>query len=257
MSNPRIVPLLFVGLLAPALLLGAPPQAFEFKQASVKVGDGWIVRMSTRVEQDPDALAPEAGLQTPDDEKSADYVETATGYRCRVLSSNDQGEVQLETRFAKQTVVVVTDDETSKDTAPARTITEWGQPEVLVAPTEVGPCSLLERKSVRLGERWTTEGTLVIGGVAPVKLRVVYTVEGVVEKNGESLLRITTSGKGSTPAEGGATISVETQGVLLVNPECVDRPRKVAMVYRFKVTGGQGPDVATRTTIRLESKKTS
>jgi hypothetical protein len=257
MSNARVVPLLFVSLLAPAVLLGAPPQAFEFKQAEVKVGDGWIVRMSTRVEQDPAALAPAKGLGTPSEGQSGDSVETATSYRCRVLDRNDQGEVQLETRFAKQTVVMVTDDETNTETAPARTITEWGQPSALIAPTEVGPCSLLDRKTVRLGERWTAEGTLLVGGVAPVKLRIIYSVEGVVERNGERLLRITTRGKGSTPAEGGATVAVETKGVILVNPECVDRPRKVAMVYRFKISGGQGPDVATRTTVRLESKKTS
>jgi hypothetical protein len=108
-----------------------------------------------------------------------------------------------------------------------------------------------------VGERWTTTGTLVAGGVAPVTLEIVYAVEDVVERNGERLLRITSRGQGATPAADGATISVETQGVIFINPSCVDRPRKVALTYRFKISGGKGPDVATRTTVRLESKKTS
>ncbi len=237
-----------MGLLSgPALLVGAPPQAFELKRAPVEVGDGWSVRMSTRVEQDPVALGKEAS----DD----DYVETSAAYRCRILDRNPKGEVQLETRFGQQTVDMLTDGEKTSESTPAKTLVEWGQAEELIAPTEVGPCSLLDRETVKVGDRWTTEGTLVVGGVAPVTLRVVYSVSGTVERNGERLLRITTRGKGSTPAEGGATISVSTQGVIFVNPECADRPRRVALVYRFKISGGEGPDVATRTTLRLETKR--
>ena len=41
---------------------------------------------------------------------------------------------------------------------------------------------------------------------------------------------------------------------MTIDPSQADLPRKVVLVYRFAITGGPGPDAATRTTIRIETE---
>lgn len=229
----------------PTTLLGSPPEQFALEPSPVRVGGGWVMRTSTRVEEEPRLK----GAQP----KALDYAEASGEVRCKVLREAE-GKIELETHRAEERVTIVTGGETTHETRPSRKITEWGAREELVGVAEVGPTSLLARKQTHVGDTWTAEAELLVGGVAPVTLRFVYKVTAKKEAGGRTLLRIVTQGQGQAEAGDGSIVSVRAKGVMTVDPSQADLPRKVVLVYRFAVTGGPGPDAATRTTIRMETE---
>ena len=94
--------LTLIALTLTSVVWASPKEEFELRPTDVHVGDAWTMRMNTRVETDPRAQreAVAAG--------KGEFAETSAEMRCKVLARDEDGRIQLETRYAPQSVVVST-----------------------------------------------------------------------------------------------------------------------------------------------------
>jgi hypothetical protein len=242
------LPLSLVGLVLATPVQAEPRKTFELRPTQAKVGDAWSVRMSTRVERDPavDRAAGRSPVQ--------EFAETTSRVDCKVLRQDEDGRVQLQARYAPQTVLIAVGGEQTREEEPERTVTTWGQAEDLLG-AEVGPASLAARERTHVGDTWTTDVRLPVGGLATIPMRFTYRVTAAKRDGDAPVLRVTCEGVGLAEADDGSRVQVQARGVLHLRPDQVDRPKKAVLVYRFRISGGGQPDVATRTTVRLETRQ--
>ncbi|RMG17104.1 MAG: hypothetical protein D6731_04695 [Planctomycetota bacterium] len=243
----RLLPVLCSLALVSGVALGAPPEAFQLRRAPCVRGERWEVVTSTRVERDPRTTSPQLLAH------GGEFTETTSRVRYALLDAGAGDRVRLEVAQAAQDLVACIGGRRVRETEPPRRAVLEGPARELL-PGEVGPVSLLARGRVRVGEVWTSEATLPVGGVALVPVRLRTAVRAARREGKRALLRVTIQGRGQAVAPDGGRVEVELRGVLEVDPAAVDRPERATLVYRVAVRGGGGPPVATRTTVRVETR---
>lgn len=255
MNGRRLVALatLVAALVAAPLALAGDRSAKTVKLArrGAVVGDRFRAELATRVER----LTPGAPAATKD------VVATRSSYTCSILAKNPSGRFQTRLELDPEETTVEEDGRKTVTTNVARTVTlEASEDETRLIPTRgmaaaTGADALAERAEATLGETWTAEKKVPLGGAILVPVRSVYRVARIDrDERGRDLVRIelTADGEGGVPATG-VRIKVFGRGHVVLDAARADRPVEVKLAYRFVAEGGEGSDAETRSEVSIKT----
>lgn len=240
MSRAALSMSLLLGVASLACAQTAP--AVRLAPAPLKAGDAWSVRTQIDVVED----GPEAS-------RVGDRFSSSSTYGCRVLARDDQGRARLQIRTAKRSMSVVSAGKITRQDLPDRTEVrddvDVGQFTLGVA--ELAPACLSTQKPVRVGARWEARRTVLVVGLVPVATTFEYEVVDTELREGRRLLRLRVRGKGDERPTPTTRVGVRVVGSVLLDPARSNQPLSATLVYRFRISDGEGPDRGSKLTARV------
>lgn len=240
-----------LGLATLAVTAGAgETRSVKLVRKAAAVGDSFRSEVATRIEMSV------AGAKV-----ARDTVTGKTGYTLSIVEQAAPGRFRARLDVDAEETTVVEDGVAQTTSVPARTVTmEMSEDETRVIPTKgmaaaTGSDVLAGRSEVRVGETWTADKKIPLGGVVLVPVHSTYKVVSIEkDERGREVVRIELSSEGvGTVPTSGIQMKVLGTGHALVDAAIADRPVEVKLAYRFVAEGGEGEDLETRTEITIKN----